>query len=241
MKRVGYDSDTGRYYYRGQGGPLWQGPQGAEYGELTRGESKSPPTVQSGTLFRSLHLHLCVVSDAPIAIDDHSSDDEEAEIGVHSRSDGYAPLAVDAVCRPSYRHGWATYTKSCSFHAILEWRDSFRSHESEQQRIPGNPPLLSHRCSDPPARHPPGALVYTCQPTAGHAVPRIKRSSPCCQRGYLLGSRSGSWMLRGGHPCREQGPPVRRVERWSGYLLAPQGLSAVAGDHLVLSLWTLIV
>lgn len=43
MKRVGYDSDTGRYYYRGQGGPLWQGPQGAEYGELTRGESKSPP------------------------------------------------------------------------------------------------------------------------------------------------------------------------------------------------------
>ncbi|KAI0801414.1 hypothetical protein C8Q74DRAFT_489984 [Fomes fomentarius] len=71
MKRVGYDSDTGRYYYRGQGGSLWQGPQGAEYGELTR------------------------VSDAPIAIDDRSSDDEEAEIGVHSRSDGYAPLAVD--------------------------------------------------------------------------------------------------------------------------------------------------
>ena len=37
MKRVGYDSDTGRYYYRDRDGSLWQGSEGAEYGELTRG------------------------------------------------------------------------------------------------------------------------------------------------------------------------------------------------------------
>ncbi|KAI0714636.1 hypothetical protein C8Q76DRAFT_727536 [Earliella scabrosa] len=72
MKRVGYDSDTGRYYYRDRDGSLWQGSEGAEYGELTR------------------------VSNAPIAVDDRSSEDEEAEIGVHSCADGYTPLAVDA-------------------------------------------------------------------------------------------------------------------------------------------------
>ncbi|KAI0756126.1 hypothetical protein C8Q80DRAFT_9731 [Daedaleopsis nitida] len=72
MERVGYDSDTGRYYYRNRDGTLWQGAQGAQYGELVR------------------------VNNAPIAVDDRSSEDEEAEIGVHSRSDGYTPLAVDA-------------------------------------------------------------------------------------------------------------------------------------------------
>ena len=33
MKRVGYDSDTGRYHYRGLDGSLWEGPEGAEFGE----------------------------------------------------------------------------------------------------------------------------------------------------------------------------------------------------------------
>ncbi|TBU26622.1 hypothetical protein BD311DRAFT_667186 [Dichomitus squalens] len=75
MKRVGYDSDTGNYYFRDQDGSLWEGPDGAEYGEMKR------------------------VTDAPVVIGDPSADDvsdEEAEIGVHSRADGYHPLAMDS-------------------------------------------------------------------------------------------------------------------------------------------------
>ena len=39
MKRVGYDSDTGKYYYRDSDGGLWEGAEGAEYGELKQGAS----------------------------------------------------------------------------------------------------------------------------------------------------------------------------------------------------------
>ncbi|KAI8980561.1 hypothetical protein BD414DRAFT_420548 [Trametes punicea] len=68
MKRVGYDSDSGRYYFRNRDGSLWEGPQGAEFGEMRRAEG------------------------APIL----QEQDEEAEIGVpSSRSDVYAPLAAD--------------------------------------------------------------------------------------------------------------------------------------------------
>ncbi|RPD53613.1 hypothetical protein L226DRAFT_504721 [Lentinus tigrinus ALCF2SS1-7] len=71
MKRVGYDSDTGKYYYRNSDGSLWEGAEGAQYGELNR------------------------VSHAPIAIGvQEEPSDEEAEIG--SRADGYTPLPVDA-------------------------------------------------------------------------------------------------------------------------------------------------
>ncbi|KAI0640249.1 hypothetical protein C8Q77DRAFT_121917 [Trametes polyzona] len=71
MKRVGYDSDTGRYQFRDAEGALWEGPQGATFGEMRR------------------------VGSAPVVTDDHAHDeDEEAEIGV--RPDGYRPLATDA-------------------------------------------------------------------------------------------------------------------------------------------------
>ena len=45
-------------------------------------------------------MHGLAVTDAPVAIGGSSADDvsdEEAEIGVHSRADGYRPLAVDTV------------------------------------------------------------------------------------------------------------------------------------------------
>lgn len=38
MERVGYDSDTGRYQFRDSHGAMWQGAQGAEFSEMTRGE-----------------------------------------------------------------------------------------------------------------------------------------------------------------------------------------------------------
>lgn len=41
MKRVGYDSDTGRYQFRDQDGALWEGPEGAQFGEMKRGASRT--------------------------------------------------------------------------------------------------------------------------------------------------------------------------------------------------------
>lgn len=38
MKRVGYDSDSGRYYFRDSEGKMYEGPEGSEFGEMTRGE-----------------------------------------------------------------------------------------------------------------------------------------------------------------------------------------------------------
>ncbi|EJD03795.1 LysM-domain-containing protein [Fomitiporia mediterranea MF3/22] len=36
MKRVGYDADTQKYTFRDQDGVYWEGPEGAEYGELRK-------------------------------------------------------------------------------------------------------------------------------------------------------------------------------------------------------------
>ena len=38
MKRVGYDADSGRYYFRDHEGLLYKGPEGSEFGELALGE-----------------------------------------------------------------------------------------------------------------------------------------------------------------------------------------------------------
>lgn len=38
MKRIGYDSDSGRYYFSNSDGSLWAGPQGAEFGQMMRGK-----------------------------------------------------------------------------------------------------------------------------------------------------------------------------------------------------------
>ena len=38
MKRIGYDADTGRYYFRDRDGVVYEGGQGAKFGEMTRGE-----------------------------------------------------------------------------------------------------------------------------------------------------------------------------------------------------------
>jgi hypothetical protein len=37
MKRIGYDADTGRYTFKGGDGSIWEGPEGVEFGQLTRG------------------------------------------------------------------------------------------------------------------------------------------------------------------------------------------------------------
>ncbi|KAF8204114.1 hypothetical protein BJ912DRAFT_1037410 [Pholiota molesta] len=46
MKRIGYDSESGRYYFRDTDGSVWVGPQGAEFGQMTR-VNALPPTIEA--------------------------------------------------------------------------------------------------------------------------------------------------------------------------------------------------
>ncbi|KAJ7842196.1 hypothetical protein B0H14DRAFT_2781160 [Mycena olivaceomarginata] len=73
MERIGYDSDTGRYYFKDGGGAVWQGAQGAEFSQMTR------------------------VSDGAGADGASSSypPDEDIEAAPR-RADGYQALATDA-------------------------------------------------------------------------------------------------------------------------------------------------
>ncbi|PCH34330.1 hypothetical protein WOLCODRAFT_135647 [Wolfiporia cocos MD-104 SS10] len=69
MQRVGYDADSGKYYFRDREGALWEGAEGAEYGEMR------------------------MVSHAPIAT---GGQDELGDVeAAPSRVDGYQPLATD--------------------------------------------------------------------------------------------------------------------------------------------------
>ncbi|KAJ6617412.1 hypothetical protein B0H10DRAFT_1797371 [Mycena sp. CBHHK59/15] len=70
MKRIGYDADTRRYYFRDQDGSVWQGAEGAEFSEMTRGA-----------------FHLTWLQD--------SLDDEDIEAAPR-RADGYQVLATDS-------------------------------------------------------------------------------------------------------------------------------------------------
>ncbi|KAH7886341.1 carbohydrate-binding module family 50 protein [Phlebopus sp. FC_14] len=70
MKRVGYDADTGRYYFRDREGLFYQGPEGSQFGELTQ------------------------VSEIPISISSEDGGNGDLEAAPR-RTGGYQPLAVD--------------------------------------------------------------------------------------------------------------------------------------------------
>ncbi|KAI0082124.1 hypothetical protein K474DRAFT_1586024 [Panus rudis PR-1116 ss-1] len=70
MKRVGYDADTQTYQYRSSDGTLWEGPEGAQYGQLKR-------------------------ASGPVSHVEAQDDDEDIE-AAPTRGDGYQPLANDA-------------------------------------------------------------------------------------------------------------------------------------------------
>lgn len=53
MRRVGYDADEGRYYFRDAAGKLWAGPEGAQFGELKEGEQElfeATPTLSADSI-----------------------------------------------------------------------------------------------------------------------------------------------------------------------------------------------
>ncbi|KAJ7213484.1 hypothetical protein GGX14DRAFT_618800 [Mycena pura] len=70
MVRIGYDSDTQRYYFRDRGGSVWQGTEGAQYSEMT-----------------------------PVSSDASSYPPDEDLEAAPRRADGYQPLATDANAR----------------------------------------------------------------------------------------------------------------------------------------------
>ncbi|KAG6883268.1 hypothetical protein C0993_007063, partial [Termitomyces sp. T159_Od127] len=45
MKRTGYDTDTGRYYFTDQDGSVWEGAQGAQFSEMTLGALRISSTL----------------------------------------------------------------------------------------------------------------------------------------------------------------------------------------------------
>jgi len=47
MKRIGYDSDSGQYYFRDTDGTYWKGAPGEEFGEMTKVE-EVPDSMLSG-------------------------------------------------------------------------------------------------------------------------------------------------------------------------------------------------
>ncbi|EPQ60011.1 hypothetical protein GLOTRDRAFT_112810 [Gloeophyllum trabeum ATCC 11539] len=91
MKRVGYDSDTQKYYYRDHDGALWEGAEGTEYGELTK------------------------VEDAPAIVAEAGNDDVEAG---GSRADGYRPLATD-VNQPPRHIATSAYRNLLPFFLLI--------------------------------------------------------------------------------------------------------------------------
>ena len=46
MKRIGYDANTVRYCFRDQDGSVWQGAEGSEYEEMTKGVGASIPFIK---------------------------------------------------------------------------------------------------------------------------------------------------------------------------------------------------
>ncbi|KAI0249506.1 hypothetical protein BJV78DRAFT_1226617 [Lactifluus subvellereus] len=89
MKRVGYDADSGKYFFRDKDGHLWEGQDGARFGEMTQGMhalSKVPRSFLRNFM-------TIAVSDAAAAT---NSDGDDVENGP-KRDDGYALISGGAV------------------------------------------------------------------------------------------------------------------------------------------------
>lgn len=78
MKRVGYDADSGKYFFRDKKGHLWEGQEGAQFGEMTRAAVSDAAEITHG-------------------------DGDDVENGPR-REGGYALLPGDADGSPFPRH-----------------------------------------------------------------------------------------------------------------------------------------
>lgn len=90
MKRVGYDADTQKYSFVDQSGNYWEGPEGQEYGELTRGKHNSLHSLIPSRRLIQLLLHEIAVGEARII-------DSDLEASASPGPNGYQPLNSDDV------------------------------------------------------------------------------------------------------------------------------------------------
>ncbi|KAJ7696819.1 hypothetical protein B0H17DRAFT_1053169 [Mycena rosella] len=97
MERIGYDSDTGRYYFRDQSGSVWQGAEGAEFSEMTRVSSGAGADASSSSSYPP---------------------DEDIEAGPR-RSDGYQALATDTNARPKFSSNASAYRTLFPFFLLI--------------------------------------------------------------------------------------------------------------------------
>ena len=89
MIRVGYDSDTGRYHFQDRDGVVWQGAEGAEFGEMTRGE------MFVGVIPSSPQTSFSIVSNADVPLSEEAQ--EEDLEAAPTRTDGYRRVTTDPV------------------------------------------------------------------------------------------------------------------------------------------------
>jgi len=94
MKRVGYDADNGRYYFRDREGLLYKGPEGSEFGELTLGKFW---TLLCYSRISCRHS----VSGSPTSVPQEMDEDSDLE-AAPTRTDGYSMLAVNEVALPHF-------------------------------------------------------------------------------------------------------------------------------------------
>lgn len=88
MKRVGYDADTGRYYFRDSDGSFWQSAEGSEYGELTRGTCDMSPRPISS-------LTVCLVAELPSSLASAGASHDDDLEAAPTYSNGYQLLSTD--------------------------------------------------------------------------------------------------------------------------------------------------
>ncbi|KAH9486070.1 hypothetical protein JR316_0000134 [Psilocybe cubensis] len=92
VKRIGYDADSGRYLFR-SGGSIWQGPVGAEYGELTKVDSVPSTVTVAGSSSLEGIDDIFDTDDGEDESSGRRGDDVEAS--PRTRSRGYQLLSDD--------------------------------------------------------------------------------------------------------------------------------------------------
>ncbi|KAG2022590.1 hypothetical protein CC2G_000327 [Coprinopsis cinerea AmutBmut pab1-1] len=92
MKRIGYDSDTGRYFFRDADGSIWASAEGSEYGELSK------------------------VSGPPSSfVADNDEDNDDVEATPRTRPGGYQLLSGD----PTQPMAYSRLSNSNSYRSLF--------------------------------------------------------------------------------------------------------------------------
>jgi hypothetical protein len=97
MKRIGYDADNGRYYFRDSDGGIWQSAEGSQYGELTKG----PCDITHWNSSELTNPLFSVVSELPSSIAGPTAQEDDDLEAAPTHSNGYQLLNTDPNVRES--------------------------------------------------------------------------------------------------------------------------------------------